>query len=527
MRPLLLFLFVFAIASCSHQKTASILNTDVLPKQTFRINTTTDTVLKTAGGASIKIDNGSLSGNDVELEVKEAYSFEDIVSAGLTTQSNGRPLSSGGMIYINAVDKNIKIVKPVKVSLPTKAYDVEMKLFKGEEGEGKINWGEPQLFPDTLSPYLMRGKDLFTAMCANCHAYDRILAGPALAGLESRGPWKNRLALLQFTANPENYIAHNCYARNLAAQFNGQIMPSFPMLYGVDSFPARMKSDLNALYDYLRNEDIKYGIDLTDNYVPNPCDDSCFRYDSVRFAVEERLERLALNRKDLIDSNGNRIHYQRFNNTGTARLPDVREEQGTIPKNLVDTADDKAVYYRFDIKSFGWYNVDKLLDVAKADACTLSVIVDEQLSKEIDVFMAVPKYKTFERGGKLSDGLQYGFYSRDGKIPLPPGEKAAVFALGEADGQIIFAAAQFVSTVENKIQLLPGPVSKDVLAEEIKRLALERISVQAAGSKNAAEIKKIEEEMSRQQGIPESFRPRSCDCNCGQAKVSEKDVSPK
>jgi hypothetical protein len=36
----------------------------------------------------------------VELEVKEACSMEDIVKAGLPTISDGKPLSSGGMICI-------------------------------------------------------------------------------------------------------------------------------------------------------------------------------------------------------------------------------------------------------------------------------------------------------------------------------------------------------------------------------------------------------------------------------------------
>jgi hypothetical protein len=79
-----------------------ILATDKLPSQFFTINTGQDTILITSKGAVIRIPKGAISGdeNTVQLEIKEAYSIEDIFRAGLTTQSNGQPLSSGGMIYI-------------------------------------------------------------------------------------------------------------------------------------------------------------------------------------------------------------------------------------------------------------------------------------------------------------------------------------------------------------------------------------------------------------------------------------------
>lgn len=107
------------------------------------------------------------------------------------------------MIYINAVDDSIKIEKAIGVSLPTKEYDVEMKLYRGEEKEGEINWVQPQSFVDTVSTYLQRGKNLFQASCANYHAYDKALPGPAMKGLEGRVPWvieKNYLRLQEMLA---------------------------------------------------------------------------------------------------------------------------------------------------------------------------------------------------------------------------------------------------------------------------------------------------------------------------------------
>ncbi|HEX6429653.1 MAG TPA: hypothetical protein VF008_18300, partial [Niastella sp.] len=86
----------------------TLLNPGKLSEQTFVIDISKDTILTTKKGALIRIPKGALSADDniVKLEVKEAYSMQDIIKAGLTTQSNGQPLSSGGMIYINAIGEN-------------------------------------------------------------------------------------------------------------------------------------------------------------------------------------------------------------------------------------------------------------------------------------------------------------------------------------------------------------------------------------------------------------------------------------
>ena len=87
------------------------------------------------------------------------------------------------------------------------------------------------------------GKALFNANCATCHALDKALTGPALRGVETRGPWTDRKELVKWVHNPGGYIPSNPYTQQLAAQFNGQIMPSFPQLGEKDIF---------AILDYIK-----------------------------------------------------------------------------------------------------------------------------------------------------------------------------------------------------------------------------------------------------------------------------------
>lgn len=503
MRIHCLLLSILVITGCTNQKHNPILNTGAIATQIIKINTTRDTIVRTANGALLKIEKGSFSGGEgeVELQLKEAYSFKDIVTAGLTTRSNGKPLSSDGMIYLKATDGGIKIIKPVNISLPTDDYDPAMLLFKGEEKEGLVNWVEPVPLIDTMSPYLQAGRNLFQQNCSSCHAYDKAGTGPAMKGLEARGPWSNRVELYKFTRDVVHYLQVNCYAKELLAQY-GSVMPSFPQL---------SDQSLDAIYDYIKHEDQKAGVDLTVKQT-SACQDSCRRFDSVRYKVEERVRGLQQARQALIDSNDLRINYDRLDSSGTGPMPNTRDREGLPEK--VTPEDYRAIYYRFDITSFGWYNIDKLQEVAKDDETSLKLTVDESLSKEIDVFIAVPKYKVFDRGGKVADGVHYGFFTMDGKLPLPVGVKIVVFALGEADGKIIYDYKELISTAENEIALTPKLATKEEFNEAVKRFSLDRLSIEANNARNAGEIRKTDAEIKKQESIVESWKPKLCDCRC-------------
>src|SRR5687768_16627210 len=124
-KPLLIIgLLAVIVYACNQRGNTinSLLSTGKLPTQLFSIDISKDTTLITKNGALIRIPKGALSADEniVKLEVKEAYSMRDIIKAGLTTQSNGQPLSSGGMIYINAVgENNVRITQKISIATPT------------------------------------------------------------------------------------------------------------------------------------------------------------------------------------------------------------------------------------------------------------------------------------------------------------------------------------------------------------------------------------------------------------------------
>jgi len=74
------------------------------------------------------------------------------------------------------------------------------------------------------------GKAIFNQKCATCHSVFKELVGPALGGLEDRGPWGDRKKLYAWIHNPGSFMANDPYTQGLKASHNGVIMTAFPDL---------------------------------------------------------------------------------------------------------------------------------------------------------------------------------------------------------------------------------------------------------------------------------------------------------
>jgi cytochrome c551/c552 len=86
------------------------------------------------------------------------------------------------------------------------------------------------------------GQALYQQNCASCHAINKNLTGPALAGLETRGPWSDRKALYDWVHNPAKFMANDPYTQGLKAQYGGVLMTAFPQL---------SDKDIDAIVDHI------------------------------------------------------------------------------------------------------------------------------------------------------------------------------------------------------------------------------------------------------------------------------------
>ena len=115
-------------------------------------------------GANSLLDiNGNIITGKVEAELIEAIDWEDMIAYNLTTTSNGKALSSGGMMRIrykqNGEEVYVDPLKPMHVEIPTDDYNPEMKVWEGEVKDDQLNWKNPQELECYLTPIDLRYLD--------------------------------------------------------------------------------------------------------------------------------------------------------------------------------------------------------------------------------------------------------------------------------------------------------------------------------------------------------------------------------
>lgn len=499
-----LFMAVIACQQADHI-VRQFLNPNRLPSQFFNVDITKDTTLVTTKGAVIKLPKGSLSAssNPVTLEVKEAYTIEDIIAGGLATTSNGQPLSSGGMIYLNAApEQHVKILQPVAIATPTPFINPNMQLYTGEtQQDGSINWTRPQpLPPNPQQKQLDHGKALFQGNCTSCHKIESDLTGPMLGHVTKRlSPYagdKGMERLYAFTRNSQEVLTYDCYYRSLYESWNKTPMSAFPALSDYD---------LDAIYGYIENE--AYLLNIPPGKpqppIPQDCIDSCTTYNRLTGTLRQQ--------KKILEKDSVRLVNDIRLDTNAASMADSDTVILPIPKpDLVSPLNNRSLYYQFNITSMGWYNIDILLDDIGATESTLSVQIETDKKASFDVYLAIPSIKLLAPAGQLDQAGRYGFFTKDGRIPLPQGVDAYLFVMGEKDTTLYFTSKYFITSTTQEFTLTLAPVSRQELEQQLAQLTLSDLTMSVKDTKSGIALRKTVKEINKY----DRYKPRNCDCDC-------------
>lgn len=104
------------------------------------------TIMMVPAFTFIRKDGNAIGCNRVTITVKEFYSTEDILMAGLTTHSGRKMLETGGMLHItaecNVEELKIGGVNKIKIYIPSSECKPDMKVFEGKRDEKSVNWIE-------------------------------------------------------------------------------------------------------------------------------------------------------------------------------------------------------------------------------------------------------------------------------------------------------------------------------------------------------------------------------------------------
>jgi cytochrome c2 len=78
----------------------------------------------------------------------------------------------------------------------------------------------------STSTVASKGEQVFKQNCASCHSLYKDLTGPALHGVDQRGPWvSDKENLKKWIKDPSQFISTDPYAKELKAKF-GMQMPA-------------------------------------------------------------------------------------------------------------------------------------------------------------------------------------------------------------------------------------------------------------------------------------------------------------
>jgi len=108
--------------------------------------------------ANTAIDqNGNKVTESIQVELVEALTIDKMLAYNLTTTSNDKALTSGGMIYIqpklNGEKLSFSENKPIHIEIPCDEYHSEMKAWQGvTDANGNVNWTNPQDIENFLIP---------------------------------------------------------------------------------------------------------------------------------------------------------------------------------------------------------------------------------------------------------------------------------------------------------------------------------------------------------------------------------------
>ncbi len=492
-----LLLIIVACAGCSSSKekrpAQTVLTTANLTKQVYEIDPAVENTIRTLNGATVRFPKDAFKLNGagkVSIGIKEAYSIKDMLLGGLVTETNGKLLTSGGMIYLEARQNGqmLELQKKAGVSIPASNYANGMQLYKGEpEADSSINWVQPKAQDSTPAEYLQNGKAMFMANCASCHTITKHAIGPPLYDALKRAPSKEWL--YRYVRNWEDAYKHeDSTGRNYDA-YTCCISIYSPTV--MNKFPALTDADLDMLFAYIQSESNQNTAEGSPPFA------RCLPCLDVKMAEGKIPENW--------DSSFVKKYPQFYINPA---LPaDSFIQETTLPLNKQEPTDittspqannipQEPNNYTFTIESLGWYNVDALLkDLPGIEEINLIVTLPASYTQyNLNVYLALPERKVFTGADNTKAG-NWTFYEENGNTPLYLNDQAYIVAFGEENGKMVYGIKPFITQKENQLNITLSPITEAAFVNHIRKLGFEGLSISVnKKTEHQAERNKIVEE---------------------------------
>lgn len=136
---------------------------EIVESQLIEIDGSADNTVEGKNGTVVVVPKGCFRRKDgsevtgkIQLELAEALHPGDMLTSNLTTASNGQPLETGGMIYMNAKADGEQLGvandNPLYVYIPAEQKKPGMQVYTGtRDKNGNMNWVNPQPLRELLT----------------------------------------------------------------------------------------------------------------------------------------------------------------------------------------------------------------------------------------------------------------------------------------------------------------------------------------------------------------------------------------
>ena len=499
--PLILALLLLLLVSCKDEKQHEVeqdvtteipdliadsgnrkaFTTDNLNMQIFTLDAEKDNTIKGEKGTELTIPKntftdaqGNVVTGNITVQLKEALSISDIVTGGLTTTSNGKILSSGGMLYINAKQGNADVFigesKSIGVSMPTDNFVPEMQIFTGDEdADGNINWVEPK---DIIKKPVAKptpnkaAKPTKAAKSTQGNMFDAVIDYVEDGDKDDTYPAPYTKPLKPYKNDGGIVIAVNIDNPELLPEF----MPFSNVSWKLVDESAFSKEDNGKDWKHVSvKRSAKDNIYVLTFKGTDKNRDEIKEYDVYPVLEGEEYE------VALADYNKKIAAYEKEMKLLEEKRKEQEEINKRIERNLTDEskAMDFANDYIFEVTRLGWINCDYFYRKGNPTDVLVRTTINNTSENNVYAYLVIKEDKVCLAGFPDENGDFMFGSAGNAYIKMPLGIKVTILGVSaQEDGTLKFASKDVTITKETSVLL----ELKQATEEDMKK-AIETVTI--------------------------------------------------
>jgi hypothetical protein len=471
--------------------------------QKFQVSGNIDNLIAGESGTRVFIpkncfvdENMKAVKGNIEIELVEVLSTSDFIKSNLHTVSNGQPLVSEGMLYINAKADGQPIAiakgKKLQIELPNKTYSpipTDTRIFSGSYNEsGNINWTETGM-PENKMIYLPL--DLFDYSFWSSFGFIRPDDGDGYGA-----PFDDEI--IDSTTYKQPHLEKTFIAtREFEERFNAirsaeSAIGHHYSFYTTAMKKGRMIMDSTITNIYLNNldKDLWYCDSLAYTYVKeyeqidgirphyyNECAGCYWNFtETFKKFYEQRLTTVI--KLDYSDVNldeadaREQLAKQGLSTTETDEILGAYKRQKQIIQSRKDKETTRSmVTNTFKVATLGWINCDYFFNDLNAKEVNIIATVTNLEENQFVSLSLVVNNRRMALGGSSNDNGGYSFTGKaEPYTKLPIGDKATIIALSYKDKIPFISMTEIEISEKGNYELVLEASSIEDINDRLKKI---------------------------------------------------------